>query len=647
VTKSQSLRGRDRDIAARHAADALGASNPASAADLAEQLAAVEARALTAEDQLARERAEHVEHASEMEAKVRKLHPWIQNLRIEVQEAHDERDRLLERLNTATGSLADGAQAEINALRAERDAALADVTTLTRRLEAETADQDRVWTRRLEEVEAARSDTARRLEAAEHAALKGRKGTAEVKQLQAELEAAHQTASAHKAVARVAQENAEALTERLELLESAQSEVVGNQEKNLREVERVGEKLNRRTLDLMEARSATEDLRDQLAKIQTEKDELEASVGSLKGDAAAVSVAREQAEEARKQIEELRTAAAESAQAYAKLDEECGVARQAAKSARDEVDAAAGVHDSARSDAERLRAELEEVRERAERLEEAAEESVAEAETVATRLASQQAQQREAVARISDLEEELAAARALSETSEIVESELRELEKLRSEVECGRSAIATLQSQNDSLNEEARLLRAEFDERVAAVEASRESAIEAVRTRAEAEMVELRTHAGEFEATLTDLKAEIASRTGIDEVELQRIRAGVCAALGAGMQRLLDGMEKVLGADMALPAMGATEASSADVPEVNDLISELEELRGDADEPAKSVGKSSPKGGRKARGKPKGRGKAKAGTKAAAELDVDVVATGDPAAPAPIVQAEGEPGTDE
>ena len=58
---------------------------------------------------------------------------------------------------------------------------------------------------------------------------------------------------------------------------------------------------------------------------------------------------------------------------------------------------------------------------------------------------------------------------------------------------------------------------------------------------------------------------------------------GVCSALGEGMQRLLDGMEDVLGPEMALPGAGREPRPSSPEPRWDVLLSELEELRTDVE----------------------------------------------------------------
>ncbi len=561
----------------------IGTSNPASAVDLAQQLAAVEARAVAAEDQLARDRHDHAERVREMEGKLRDLDPWIRKLRGEYQQTVDERDALRKQLSVETGSVADGVRAEIVALSAERDSALADVAALTTQLEADTADLDRRWTRRVEVIEAAREEAVTKLVAAERVATESRQGADEVRGLTTELDSARQTVAAHKAVARAAQEEAAVLKERAELLESTQSELSSLHEKKVREAERLTEKLDSRTRDLKAAKASAEETRDELATTRARVDELDEATAALKGEAAAVAVVREQAEEARHEIEKLRAETAEAKQALAKLDEESAFARRSVESVREELKSTAKERAAAHTQSERLSGELEEARERAARAEEAVAESLADSETSATRLGCLEAEQRESVARISDLEEDLSAANAQCAEADAVAADAREFEKLRSEVECGRTAIATLQSRNDALNEEVESLRTASQERSAVTEAGHESQLEAVRARAEAEMTGLRARVEQSEALLGEFQAKLSSNADTRETEMRHIRVGVCAALGEGMQRLLDGMEHVLGPDLALPGPGTGGVPPDAEPKWDVLLSELEELRGEVE----------------------------------------------------------------
>jgi len=567
----------------------IAASNPASAADLAEQLVTLEARAVAAEDLLAKERDAHAQRVEAMEGKLRQLEPWIRKLRAEHQQVISERDDLRKQPGAAGESVGDGARAEITALRAERDAALNNVAALTVQMESETADLDRRWTRRVEVIEAAREEAASRLVAAENAAADVRHDTAEIQVLKGELTTSRQTLAAHKAVARAAQEEVAVLGERAELLESSQGEVSSQLEKKLHQVERLEEKLVKRTRGLKESNAAAEDLREQVASARARIEELDELTTSLRGDAAAFAVEREQAEEARHEIETLRVDADEAKQALAKLTEESAIAQSAADGLRRELDSFATERDAARKAAVRSESDLEAARERLDSTQAAVAESIAESETTATRMASLEAEHRDATARIADLEDELESATGRCEAAEAVAADSRELEKLRSEVECGRSAIATLQSKSDALTEEVDSLRAGSDERIAVVESKSDAELEAVRSRAEAEMIALRERAERGEALAEELSAKLGAGSELRDAEMQRIRLGVCTTLGAGMQRLLDGMEDVLGPDMAIPAATAiaTEPAAPVAPDGpkkwDDLMTELEGLRSEVE----------------------------------------------------------------
>ncbi len=534
---------------------------------------------MAAEDQLARDRYDHAERVREMEGKLRQLEPWIRKLRGEFKDVVGERDALRERLSSAAGSAADGARAEMVALTAERDAALADVVELTMRLEADVADLDRRWTRRVETIEAAREDAVTKLAALDHAATEARQGADEVRHLTTELDGARKTVSAHKAVARAAQEEAAALREQAEQLEATQADAVAEYEKRVRESQRLGEKLERRTHDLKEAKSAADGLRDDLGTARGRVEALEEQTASLKGEVAAVAVAREQADEARGEIEKLRAETAEAKQALAKMDEESAFARRSIENVREELEATAKARDVAHADVERLSRELEDARERAGRSEEALAESVIESETAATRYGSLEADLREATDQVGDLQEELSAANARSVAADAAAADVRELEKLRSEVECGRTAIGTLQQKGDALLEEVEALRGAAIDRTAAIEASHETRLEAVKSRAEAEMIGLRARVEDSEASLAELQARLSSNSDARDAEMRRIQLGVSAALGEGMQRVLDGIEHVLGPDVGLAGTISVNAPAAQEPRWDTLLSELAELR--------------------------------------------------------------------
>ncbi len=488
VAQDRSARKSGTETAAP--AEAPAAASAPTPAQLAEELTAVERRALEAEEALARERHASAERIGEMEARLRGLEPWLRKLKQEHERITAERDELLRTADAVTRTKA-GASAEVTALghdlaaaRTERDAAVAELVALRKRIKHDQEEMLLAWQRRITSAEAARDAAQAELAEARRTAHVSAGTGEELRGLKAQLEQATAELSAQAAIARTAQEDAERLRRRVRELED--------------------------------------------------------------GDEARASEASRRAEEstsARRRITELET--------------ELAAAREAATDARSALDAA---------------------REESQRLSEMRDDAVRKAAALEARVGSEA----EARARAEHRADESGLALA---------ERLAEMERATHELANARSALAALETERDGL---ARSLEEEREERalcVAAIDSTHRSEFDALRTRQEAELAAQTTRAEDAELRLAAVLSRVEAAEAEVASERRRIRLGVSAVLSDVFQRLVDGMEHVVGPDIGMPPVqkagdvaveGASVADGA--PDWDQLLSDLEALRTEVEE---------------------------------------------------------------
>ncbi len=568
---------------------------------LTAELVALERRALEAEDMLVRERHRHAEKLREREAKLRRLEPWLRRLKGQYEEICRERDSLADQLGQITSACDGGVRVEHEALDRElaaalaaRDAAIAESQALRTRIENDEVSRSEAVSRRIAAAETARDDAQERLLAVQRRFEDARRAAEGTKQLRIEIDQTQQTVAAHKAVARASQEEAAKLRDRVGDLERRCKETAALLKRKTRENERLESRLESKVRKLLAAREALDEVRNDLDVARSREEELERAIEKLDEEAAVADDACAEASGLRRTVEKLRQETAEAKQTAARLAEESRFSRRTGGSAHEELVACRVALDTACNDVERLERELAAAGDRADEAERAVADMRAELEEARAQLGVAVRGQEDASSRATDLAEELRmatsardeAARRAEEAAGEASAADEELSRLRVEIENAKSALGVLEAENKGLGD---ALAAERDASrtcVEAFETSASSQVQAARSRQEAEIGKLRVRAEAAELRLREIQAATEALAAARHHEMQRIHLGVSAVMSESFQRLIDGMEHVLGPDMGLPSGSFSDSAvgAAGAPDWERLMDDLADLRSEVED---------------------------------------------------------------
>ncbi len=326
-----------------------GGPTTQSGLDLAGELVRLERRAREAEACLERERGAYTMRVQEMEEKLKKVEPWLRQLKAEYQKASAERDRLRDELARGTRSGSPETVAvlpdektriesllEVDAARVERDAALAEAESLRRRIESQRSNADVAAEVRIAAAEKARDEAAEDLKQLRRTTGEVRRTDEAVRRLQKQVEQLETSTSVHKAVARAAQETADQFAARVGELEKVAQEAQAKAEAAQVHEARVREltaKLEEAGIELCAARRKLADAEKSSAANDKARDD-----GAAAGRDAAES--KDLAEEAMRAEQEARTRAGELATRLAAA--ELLISNAAARAKAAESDAASG-----------------------------------------------------------------------------------------------------------------------------------------------------------------------------------------------------------------------------------------------------------------------------------------------------------------
>jgi archaellum component FlaC len=322
-----------------------GGTTTQSGLDVAGELVRLERRAREAEASLERERGAYAMRVQEMEEKLKKVEPWLRQLKSEYQKASAERDRLRDELSRGTRSGSPetvavepddrsrmGTLLEAEAARAERDAALAEAESLRKRIESQRSNTDPSAELRIAAAEKARDEAAEDLKQLRRTTGDGRRADEEVRRLQKQVEQLETSTSVHKAVARAAQETADQFATRVGELEKAVQEAQAKADAAQQHEQRVREltsKLEEAGIELVAVRRKLADAeRASAARAKGRGD------GAAGGDAAEL---KELADEAMRAEQEARARADDLAKRLAAAERQIADAAARAKSVESEV----------------------------------------------------------------------------------------------------------------------------------------------------------------------------------------------------------------------------------------------------------------------------------------------------------------------
>lgn len=555
-------------------------------ADLAQELAALERRALDAEGTLERERHAYTIRVQEMEEKLRKLEPWLRRLRAEFQEASTERDRLrdrvtqLEKDSAAAGGRPseqegvlraelEAAAREAEAAKAARDAALAEAAGLRQRLDNDLRNLQESWRQRIEQAESARDKALDEVKSFRQQLGGQRRQDEEIKRLLKEVEQLETTTAAHKAVARAAQEDADGIRQKLSEAEKSSARALDESrgwfakaEDAVRKLEaaeadlrRVRDENSEFALRLASAESAAKDLRAEAERARHEATEKDRALGGAHGEI----------ETLRRTVEKLRAEVSDARQLSDRVQAETLAARREAEANAREIERlqgdAAAERRRAQDEAESLRREAAETRELAEesmRSEESLRRSLKDAEE---KLAAENAQHAETGRRAQELEARLDGVQL-------------EFADVRHGLEQARAIAVALESEKQNLLRTLDEEREGAAKRFEATEASWRSQMRAVEGRFEAELHKERQRAVAAEEAHAAAVQRHADELVARDDEFRRFRYGAAEYVRQQVQALVDGMDRMADGTMsdAEPVAVAVEteetvpASPGDVP---------------------------------------------------------------------------------
>ena len=567
-----------------------GAATTQSSLDLASDLVRLERRAIEAEAALEREREGHGVRTREMEDKLRKLEPWLRQLKSEYQKAATERDRLRDELarvqkNAAGPSAADlsktsvlesekeAAFREAEAARAARDAALAEAESLRRRIDNEEQNAQSSSDERIAAAEKARDQALEDVKQMRKAAGDGRRAEEEVRRLLKQIEQLETTTAAHKAVARAAQEAVETAQARLTEIEKAQqkkAEAVQHESQRsqdlAKQLDDARDEIAAAERKRAEAESTAEAVRggeehvrreldvkaQALLGVRAELDQSNRTIEKLRAETAEASrlteLARADAAGAQSQAAQTRSEACSAADELARVQGALDAAKAAGQKTRDEsaanqrdaamakelADEAMKAEEEARrradATAEKLAAAEQELAAASQRLREAA----SAAQEAADHAAAEQRGRADAELRANDLDARLA------------QAELR-VPELESELEMLKGRAHALQTEASNLTRTLDDDRQSATKRFDAAETSWRSQMRAAESRFEADVHRERDRTREVEAMLRAIEERHAASQAGHEADLSQLRASAMQFVAAKSQELISGIHRIVG----------------------------------------------------------------------------------------------------
>jgi chromosome segregation ATPase len=536
--------------------------------DVAGELVRLDRRAREAEASLERERGAYALRVQEMEDKLKKVEPWLRQVKSEYQKASAERDRLRDELARGTRNGSPETVAvekdektravslrEAEAARVERDAALAEASNLRKRFESQKSSADAAAEVRIAAAETARDQAAEDLDQMRKTAGDGRRADEEVKRLLKQVEQLETTTSAHKAVARAAQDTADQLQARIAGIEKAAHEAQAKAESAQQHADRARDlagKLEETGIELAAARRKVADAESVAAAVRggeaAVRRELEARVRELES-------ARAELDRARKSVEKLgaESAGVRSQLAEVRRESQSRAAETARRSAA--LDAAKAAGQQARDDGASAARDATEAQELADEAMRAEQEARARSDDLAARLASAEQQIASAAASAQDFSERIESEQQARERAESRATELdaratanaARVRDLEPELELARGRAQALESE---VGDRARAFEQQAQDaarRFESAESSFRSQMRAAEARFEMDLHRERERARSAEEASRVLEERNACALVEFDAEVTRLRSTTMQFLGAKTHELVEGMQRIVG----------------------------------------------------------------------------------------------------